>query len=77
MLAAVEWSLLLEVIWVSLLAGIGVSMLFAIVVFGTSRAAEARRDGANPTAYGALAFVSLVAFLGAVAFALTVILNKD
>ena len=48
MLAVVEWGLILEVIWVSLVAGIGATVLFSLVVFGSSRAAEARRTGGEP-----------------------------
>lgn len=76
-LAAVEWSQLLEVVWVSLLAGVGVTVLFSLVVFGSSRAAEARREGGSPALYGALAGLALLSFLGAVVFAITVILDKS
>ncbi len=74
---AVEWSQILEVVWVSIVAGVGATGIFSMVVFGSSRAAEARREGENPTIYGALAIVGMVAFLGVVVFAITVILNKD
>ena len=76
MIAAVEWDLLIEVVYQSLLAGIGVSVLFSLVVFGSSRAAEARREGGNPAIYGVLAAVMLLAFLGTVVVGLAVILNK-
>lgn len=75
-MAVVEAGQLLEVVWVSLAAGIGATMLFSLVVFASSRATEARRAGASPTGYGLLAGVVLVAFLGLVALALGVILNK-
>jgi uncharacterized membrane protein len=77
MLAAIEWDLIGEVIWVSLVAGIGVTLLFSLVVYGSSRAAEARRAGDNPTIFGVVALVALLAFAGVVVFALTVILNKS
>ena len=76
MIAAIEWDLLLEVIWVSLAAGVGVTVLFSLVVFGSSRAAEARRSGASPALYGALAALMLVALLAVVVLAIAVILNK-
>jgi hypothetical protein len=75
--AAVEWNLIGQVIWVSLLAGVGVTTLFSLVVFGSSRAAEARREGRNPTAYGFLALLCSLAFVAVVVFAITVILNKS
>ena len=76
-LGVVEWSQILEVIWVSLVAGVGSTAIFSLVVFGTSRATEARRQGNNPAAFGALAVVGMIAFLGIVVFAITVILHKD
>ncbi len=76
MIAVVEWSLIFEVVWVSLVAGIGVTILFSLVVFGSSRAMEARREGENPAPYGALAVLMMLAFLGAVALGLAIILNK-
>ena len=75
--AVVEWDLILEVVWVSLVAGIGSTAIFSLVVFGTSRATEARREGDNPAPFGALAIVGLIAFAAVVVFAITVILHKD
>ena len=75
--AVIEWSELLEVIWVSLAAGIGATGLFSLVVFGSSRAAEARREGESPAIYGVLALLGLLAFAAIVVFAVTVILHKD
>jgi hypothetical protein len=76
MLAAVEWDLIGEVIGVSLVAGIGVTILFSLVVYGSSRATEARREGGNAAFFGALALASMLAVAAVVVFALTVILNK-
>lgn len=77
LLAAVEWSLILEVIWVSLAAGISATILFSLVVFASSRAAETRRAGGNPAIYGLMAVVFMTIFLGLVALAMAVILNKS
>jgi hypothetical protein len=76
MFAVVDWDKILEVIWVSLVAGVTVVILFSLVVLGSSRAAEARREGRNSPANGALAAVSMVLFMGIVVFAISVILNK-
>lgn len=75
--AAIEWGALVEVMWVSLLSGVGVMMLFSLVVFGSSRVTEARREGANPAAFGALALVCSAALVVIVVYALSVILNKS
>ena len=78
MLATIDLGQILEVIWVSLVAGVGVSALFALVIFGSARAAECRRTESGPAAaYGALAAVSMIAFLGVAVFGITVILNKS
>ncbi len=77
MVAVVEWSLILQVIWVSLVAGTGATVLFSLVVFASSRAAEARRENENPAIYGVLAVVCMTIFLGLVVLAMTVILNKS
>jgi hypothetical protein len=77
MVAAIEWGLLLDVIWQALVAGIGVTALFSLVVFGSSRATEARREGANPALYGFVALVSLLAVAAVVVLAITVILHKS
>jgi hypothetical protein len=77
-LAAVEFGQIFEVIWVLLLAGVGVSGLFALVIFGSARAAEAQRQHSGPAAaYGALAFLAMAAVLGVVVFGITVILQKS
>ena len=77
MIAAIEWNLIGQVVWVSLVAGILVTVLFSLVVYGSSRAAEARREGGNPTGFGALAVACSLGFLAVVVFAITVILNKS
>ena len=76
--AAVQFDQVLEVIWVSLVMGVGAIALFALVIHGWSRAGDGRRSGHGAgTLYGALAVVSLVAFAGVVVFGITVILQKD
>ena len=77
-LAVIEWGKVGEVIWVSAAAGIGVTMLFALGIYGSSRSAECRRTGTgNGTAYAALGAVSLIVFVAVVVFGLTVALNKS
>ena len=62
--AAVKVSEIVEVIWVSLAAGIGVTVLFSLVVLGSAKSAESRRkrrDGAA-TAYAGGAVLAFAAF---------------
>ena len=77
-LAQVELSHLVEVVWVSVAAGIFVTVAFSFVVLGTARSAEARRQGSSGTAlaFGVLAAVALIAFAGAVVFGVNTMLTK-
>jgi hypothetical protein len=57
----VDTDALLEVIWVSLVAGIGLTAVFGVAIVGTSRAVDSGRTGhrAGAVAYGALGLVAL------------------
>lgn len=74
----VDVSQLLRVVVAALIAGIGVSIAFSLVIYGSVRASE-RRQAARPLAAGAHALVAalgLAACLGAIAFGITVMLSK-
>ena len=75
---AVDTHLLWQVIWVSLVAGIGISTLFALVILGGARAADARRSGAGGAAAGylALATVAFLLFAGGVALGVQEMITK-
>jgi hypothetical protein len=77
-LAAIEWDKLFEVVWVSMLAGIGVTGFYSLIIYGGSRAAEARRagNGGAATAYGALAIFSFAVFAAGLIFGVAIILSK-
>jgi hypothetical protein len=77
--SAIEVGKLFEVVWVSLIAGVGVTALFSLVIYGSAHSVEARREGRADLAavYGAIAALSLTAVAGGVVFAITVILNKS
>jgi hypothetical protein len=78
MFAAIEWGKLLEVIWVSAVLGTAGTALFAVTIYGTSRAQESRRTGQGASAlFGAMGLVSLAAFGALVVFAILTILNKS
>ncbi len=78
MLAAIDFDGLGQVIWVSSLASIAVTVLFSIVIYGSIKAGDARRSGqsAPALAYGALAVLAMVVFTGAVVLGVAVMLNK-
>jgi hypothetical protein len=79
MLAAiVDVDQLLEVAWVSLAAGVGVTTVFSLVILGGARSAEARREGRDGAAlaYGTLAAVALAAFAAIVVVGVIIMLRK-
>jgi hypothetical protein len=78
-LAAVELSQLLDVIWVSLLAGVVVTTLFSLVVLASGRSADARRSGraTAATGYVVLAVLCFALFAALVVFGVNVMLAKD
>ena len=65
---AVDTGLLWQVIWVSAVAGVGISALFSLVILGGARAGDARRAGRGRVAagYAALSVVALLLFAGGV-----------
>ena len=76
--AEVEVGKLAEVMWVSLLAGVGISTVFSLVVYSGARAGEARRAGQSgaATAFAVLAILGLIAFLAGVIVGVTIMLHK-
>jgi hypothetical protein len=77
-LAAVEAGDIIEVIWVSLVAGVFVTTAFSLVVLGSARSAEARRTGqGSGVLWGGLAVVALTAFAVAVGYGVHIMLSKS
>jgi hypothetical protein len=75
---AVDTHLLLQVIWVSLLAGVGISALFSLVILWAARAGDARRAGeSGPAAlYAALALLAFSVFAVGVVLGVEAMLTK-
>jgi hypothetical protein len=78
MLAAVDVGDLVEVIWVSLLAGVGVTVTFSLVVLGGARSAEARRTGRDSAAigYATLAGAAFLVFVTGLVLGVNIMLAK-
>jgi hypothetical protein len=73
----VDFGQLAEVVYVSLIAGVGVSLAFSIVIRGVVRAGEHRHT--RPVAAGAhalMAVVALLLVLAAVVFGVSTMLAK-
>ena len=66
---------LLEVIWVSLAAGIGVTAVYGLAIVGATRAIELGRAGRSGEAalFGALGVIAMAAVLGAVVLGIVVL----
>jgi hypothetical protein len=77
--AAVEAGDILEVIWVSLIAGVFVSVAYSCVVLGSARSADARRNGHGSAAFlwGGVALIAFAAFAAAVVFGVHTMLAKS
>ena len=76
--AAIDWGQLFELVWAGALAGVGVSIAFATLILGATRAADHRRaDRARvASAYVVLGAVAAFAFAGSVVFGVYVIVSK-
>ena len=79
MFAAVEARDILEVIWVSLIAGVVVSISYSCAVLGTARSAEARRsgNGSASVVWAGVAIIAFAAFAGAVVYGVHIMLSKS
>ena len=77
--AAVEASELFEVVWVSLVAGVAVNVLFSLVVWFSSRSVDARRSGGGVASvvYVGLAVLTFALFAALVVYGVQIMLSKD
>ncbi len=74
----VDAEALLSVVAASLVAGLGLTLLFSIAIASATRAAELRRDGRRTGAFalGALVVVGLLGCIALVAVGLEVMVSK-
>jgi hypothetical protein len=74
----VDWDALLQVIWVSLLAGVGVTGAYGFALLGSTRALESGREGRVGIAigYAVVGVLGLAIVIGAIVFGI-VILTAD
>ena len=79
MTAAVDSAALLELVWAAPLAALTVTIAWALVVWGSTRAADARRDGRTglATLHLGVAALGAALFTAAVVFGLLVMISKD
>jgi hypothetical protein len=74
----VDWDALLQVIWVSLVAGVGVTAAWGFALLGSTRALEVGREGrvAEAAIYAVVGVAGFVAVVAAIVFGI-VILTGD
>jgi len=77
--SAVDGHALLQVVWVSLAAGVGLAAVFSLCISGAVRSGQERRGGrpGPATVYAALAVACGLLCAGAVALAVVIMLNKS
>jgi hypothetical protein len=76
--SVVDGDALLEVLWSALAAGIGVTAVFGVAIYGFTRAVDLGRDGRTPEAavVGALGLIALALVAAALVFGIVVMTNK-
>jgi hypothetical protein len=76
--AIVDTHALVQVLWVSVLAGVGVTGAYGLAILGSTRALEFGRDGhvAGAVAYALIGVLGLATFVAAIVFGI-VILTGD
>ena len=74
----VDWEALLETIAASVVAGLGIVIVFSIAIYGASRFAEGRRVGASVEAAAAavLTVAALIASVAAVAAGIAIMITR-
>jgi hypothetical protein len=77
--AVVDGDALLQVVWASLLAGVGVTGVFGVGIVGATRALDFSRAGnsAGAVVFAILGLLAAAAVLAAVAFGIVVMTSKD
>jgi hypothetical protein len=74
----VDWDAIFEVIWVSLLAGVGVTAAYGFALLGSTRALESGREGrlGGAISYALVGAIGFAIVVGAIVFGI-VILTGD
>ena len=69
---------LLEVIWVSIVAGIGLTAVYGVAIVGATRAVDHGRRGATVSAviFGALGIAALGVVVAAIVFGIATLSDK-
>ena len=73
----VDWDSLLQVIWVSLIAGVGVTAAWGLALLGSARAIEGGRDGrgAVAIAFAAIGVLGFATVIAAIVFGIVTLVG--
>ena len=73
----VDTDALLQVIWVSLLAGVGVPSCFALAILGSTRAVELGRNGrpVDAVLFAVVGVLGLVVVVASIVFGILTLVN--
>jgi hypothetical protein len=74
----VDWHIIFDIVVGALVAGVGVTTLFAFAIVGASGFSQARREsrGGSALVYGALTALSLTGFFAGVVVAVIIMVDK-
>ena len=77
--SVVDGEALLQVVWASLLAGVGVTGVFGIALVGATRAFDMSRQGnpAGAVIFGAMGVLAAAVVVAAIVFGIVVMTGKD
>jgi hypothetical protein len=78
MIAAVNVAALVKMLYSSLAAGLGVALIFSVVILGAVRSTDMRRSGRGTAAaaYAVLATVGVLLAIGVVVYGLILVAHK-
>lgn len=73
----VDTDALVQMLWASLLAGVGVTSAYGLAILGATRALEFGRDGrlAAAVAFGAVGVVGFAVVIAAIVFGILMLIN--
>ena len=73
----VDWDALLQVIWVSLVAGVGVTAAWGFALLGSTRALEVARGGrtAEAALYAVVGVAGFAAVIAGIVFGILTLVN--
>jgi hypothetical protein len=75
--AIVDTHALLQVLWVSVVAGVGVTGAYGLAILGATRALEFGRDGrvAEAALYAVVGFLGIAVFVAAIVFGIVILIG--